>query len=264
MSATFPRRVAPGLSIVVMQQMRLLWKTGRVLFLAALVLGGLVSAATVAAYLEVDGELFMLHASAILLAAAGLWGVVIWRDEGPRSRHYHWSLPVDMMTHDLARVAAGAAWLFIMIAAYAVLGSVMAYLAGDAQALGRAAPLMALHFALAPLTLYLMTAALATASNRPFEWLLMGYVALAVAVALAAWQRQDWIVSLVESMFGKPYGLGWALIAGGVGAEVRVATPAQAEVSVYLAEWLPFAAMWLLIGAGILAGVAYRRRGRAP
>jgi hypothetical protein len=262
MSTTIATHASPRFATVLEQQVRLLWLSWRPLFIIALLAGSELAAAAVMTYHGYDVGTLMMHLGPAVIFAAGAWGILLWRDEGPVRRTYHWSLPYDAAKHDLTRAAAGAVWLFIAIALFMGAGVLVALLSGEGDVIGRTLPLLLPHFFIAGFTAYLLGCALSTYSDRPVEWLLFMYLGVIVVVAVGELAQVPWLTSLVNAVFGKPYGLGWALVAAGAGAEVRMDSPELAEVSLYYTEWLPVALAWLLIAGGVLVLAARARSAR--
>jgi hypothetical protein len=117
----------------------------------------------------------------ILIFLGGLAGGVVWFGEAPRNRRYHWSMPVRRELHDLARIAAGAVWLMMLIAIFCLLywfgeGSMM-----REQWLNRA-PLFWLAQFLVPLLAYLLVCIPCIMLGRPIFVIL---IALALPLLLS-------------------------------------------------------------------------------
>ena len=56
----------------------------------------------------------------MMLGFGGIAGAIVWFNEAPPHRRYHWAMPVRREVHDIVRVGAGAAWLLVAIALYCV------------------------------------------------------------------------------------------------------------------------------------------------
>lgn len=174
---------------VVRAQARLLWFSGRPLLLLGVF-------ACIAIFIQVfgatdryDGALNVVVSPAlpVVLAVVGAaWGWIVWWEEGPRQRTYHWSLPVHTATHDSARVAAGALWLLPALALMLVFAVALAGLQRDAQmsALRHVPILYWLSLVTAAWTGYLFAAALSTATNRFIETVVIGALCIQLARAL--------------------------------------------------------------------------------
>lgn len=263
MSTTMPMHTMPSSAAVLQQQIRLLWLSRRPLFVIGLLTGAVLSAAAVMGYFGQDVGLLILKLTPGVMFTAAAWGVILWREEGPSRRTYHWTLPYPAARHDVMRVAAGAAWLLVAVTGYVAVGVLIGVMSGDGEAIARALPLLLPHLFFAPLTLYVLAAALATVSDRPLEWLLFIYLGAAVTAAVGELSRVPLLMDVLRFVFGKPYGLGFALVSASSGAGVRAEDPAQAELSLYYTEWLPIALLWLIIALVILILVARARRARA-
>lgn len=248
----------PGFGIVLRQQMRLLWLSRRPQLLAALMVGSFLMMRAVVWWtntrtgsMTLDAILFT-QVTPLIMAIGGAWGIIVWRDDPPKHRRYHWSLPVDMTHHDLARVLAGALWLLAAIAVYFAVGSMLALADGTAAELRHGAGFTALHYALAPLLAYMLMSGFGVASNRPFEWALGLFFGLQLFVALAmVLDRHSLIVRFFESaVFTGSWGLGAALSGWGPGSSSE-------------GGGVPAVLLWLAIGTVLVALAAVRRRGRA-
>ena len=262
MSTMIEAHASPGFGIVLQQQVRLLWLSWRPLFIIALLAGSELVAAGVMAYHDYGIGTLMLHLGPAVIFTAAAWGILLWRDEGPARRIYHWSLPYDAAKHDLTRAAAAGVWLFLAIALFVIAGVTVAFLSGEGDAIVPTLPLLVPHFFIGGFIVYLLACALSTFSDRPVEWLVFGYLGVIVAVAVSELASVEWLSSLIRAVFGSPYGLGWALVAAWRGAEIRMDNPELAEVSLYYTEWLPVALAWLLVAAGLLVMAARARSAR--
>lgn len=115
-----------------------------------------------------------------LVVTGGLAAVLAWFGESPRTRRYHWALPVPRELHDSLRIIAGAVWL---VAAIAIFG-VVAWFAEDEilreQWLGHATAFWVSLF-LVPLLCYALVSIVALLAGKPMLWLaglLIGIIAL--------------------------------------------------------------------------------------
>src|SRR5688572_30992088 len=107
---------APTLTRVFQQQMKLMQQAG-VSSIGMMVLGG-----GALLFLGMDPRISRLPFPADYLPLTGLllgaiaWPPLVWRGQGPLRRNYHRTLPVDHLTHDLLKVAAGAISLMFGVA----------------------------------------------------------------------------------------------------------------------------------------------------
>jgi hypothetical protein len=192
---------------------------------------------------------------------SGLWGLIVWRDEPPRTRYYHWSLPVDTTTHDLARVVAYLLWLVPGLTAYLVVGMAVLVTHDIPLHLGALGILPWVTAYLAGFTGFFIGAAFSTALQRPVEYVL-GTVALAIGLSIFAFiYKLETIQALLDALFSLEtrYSLTSALFRGGEVAAYRYENVSHAPV---LSIAGPIA-LWLGISLlGILAA-SFHNRGRA-
>lgn len=190
-------RPAPGLADVLAAQGRLMARTHGVA--AAVTALGL---AVVMGLLGRNAALGELSAPATLSIFMGrLWQpltvlvffwplLVTWRGEGPSGRGYHWSLPVRRPIHQLARLAAGWAWLVAAVAAGTLVGWIVAaWIAGGVAIGDPSVPAAAL---LSLTALYGLGAVFALLSDHPLWWILGLWAGLAALTALS--HAREWIV----------------------------------------------------------------------
>lgn len=202
-----------GASTAIRNQIRLLWMTRRPLMLLVAMLGGLALAGPPWG----SGEnARLLSFWGWLLLAGPVWALAVFHNEGPSQRLYHWSQPVARHVHTLARVAAGAAWLWAVCAVLIAMAFALGALDGNAGQL-RALPFEAwLNLFTAPLIGYLGISILAVASDRPIVWL-FGIVFL-VPFVLAMAARAFDMEPLAELLATPLIAPGWGLAAALVGA----------------------------------------------
>jgi hypothetical protein len=112
----------------------------------------------------------------LLCVVGAAWGVMIWQNEAPSRRGYHWAMPVRRDQHDLLRVLAGAGVLLAGLAALLGIATIMALAGGYGAQLARLAPGVWLSFFAGPLIAYLLFSALAVATDHPVRWGLL-YIA---------------------------------------------------------------------------------------
>jgi hypothetical protein len=252
-------------------QMRLLWNARRVYaLLAAILVCSLLfiyaySALIVmyrrmdpADYAEGMATYFSVFSAMLVHLLSGvsvLWAIVVWRSEGPSHRSYHWSLPVDLRTHDVLRVCAGALWMLGVSLAFAVITLVASHtsLAGAGVRL----PISFwLSFVTATMIPYMMGSAIGVASDRPAEWILGLYVSLTAIYVLSISRESVLLVPfrfLFEGRFGVVHALGSAMPhdpkTHGVWTRVD---------HVDLATWGGATVLWAALSISILTVSMYR------
>ena len=163
---------APTLSRVFRQQMKLMQQAG-VSTMGMLVLGG-----AAVLFVGMDPQLFRLAfpadylpLMAILLGAIA-WPPLVWRGQGPLRRSYHRAMPVDQLTHDLLKVAAGAIALMVGVAIVLLPLLVAAGMSPVLSGLlTRPSWLVWLNFFTGPLIIYLLVSCVPMLTDHPLEWL---------------------------------------------------------------------------------------------
>jgi hypothetical protein len=96
----------------------------------------------------------------------GISGAIVWFNEGPRSRGYHWAMPVKREIHDLIRLIAGAVWLIAILATVCAVVYVAEGPVIREQWLNHA-PLFWASLFLVSLLAYLITAVASIAFDKP-------------------------------------------------------------------------------------------------
>jgi hypothetical protein len=150
-----------------------------------------------------------------LVFTGGLAAVMAWFGESPRTRRYHWSMPVPRELHDSLRIIAGAVWL---VAAIAVFG-VIAWFAEDEvlreQWLSRAPAFWASMF-LVPLLSYALVTIAALMTGRPLLWMSAALIGIMALGSDTVERRVPALANVYLSVFGADHagGLGAALSGG--------------------------------------------------
>jgi hypothetical protein len=261
---------APPLPTVAVEQLRLaglLLRGGGVLLLVLLVLLVLVPVLSVNGAHDAAGRrlagstnfTFTPEASIPMVFLALLIPLVVWRDEDPTQREYHWLMPVSRRTHTLLRVFAGWVWTMVATLAYvlavAVLPSLMQHLTGVSQPYHHGfsawewlVPFTATSIAYA----YASTAAVG--ARRPLVWV-FGVVAIYAGSILVLLQRgmAERAVTLLAGWNGR---LGARVALMGV-ADTQPGVPPDAG------RWLGATALWGGVAIVMLWVVCTWRRDRA-
>lgn len=205
-----------------------------------------------------------------LFLLGGVWGVLIWHEEGPKARWYHWSLPLDASVHDSARVLAGAVWLLAAVALFLV------WVVGMSAATGHLPELLAvptLTWAAFPTTAlvgYLLLAALGTLTGKALEWGLLSGVTLLVATFELAVENPDLpavlrpVRGVLRAVFLSDHGFLTVLHGMARRAQLEAAggPVAAAGPSADPGTWLAATGLWLALGAGAVLGAAWWHRRR--
>jgi hypothetical protein len=207
-----------------------------------------------------------LHVMALIVAfGAAVWAVIVWQGESPRRRAYHWSLPVSRPVHDLARVAAGAAFLVVACALWAGFEVAAASLDGTLDRLLALGAEAWVSFIVAPLIAYLLAMPFVLWSDYTFTRWLFGFFMLFGLLAAALDARGYYLLARF---------LGMVLFGDGSAGIGTALAPALLHEGGQTSAWWTAAALWLGVGAALTALAAtyrpgdlrrlFRRRGRAP
>lgn len=226
-----------------------------------------------------------------------LWPLAVWRGVPRFGTHEFWALPVDRRSHALARIAAGGIWLLAAVAVYMawqllltlVTGGVMlpvepAFLVSSA--ISPAASLT--HEQLIPLTIvaspwhwmvplmaatgtYALSSALALAVRSPLRWLAAFIVLLFLLSGVGRLTRTSWLVDAPERLarivIESQYGLDALLTARTESLKTEVVLTEGQRLVVWRepprsSDWVLGSALWLGLGALLLAAASQRHRER--
>jgi hypothetical protein len=178
------------------------------------------------------------------------WGASAWRGEGPKNRQYFLGHPVDATAHELSRIAAGALWLMVGVAAATIVAVAGALVRKDATAFsGGIAPWLGLFTG--SLLIYLVVVAIATLTSRVAEVLIISYLSLILVIPL-----------LALANFGKAAGrLFAAAVVGSYGVRAALLAPRTAEASSTM-KWLAALVIWYAVAGLMVGAVLWWRRGR--
>jgi hypothetical protein len=252
--ATAPAVRKPALSAALRAQLVLLWRMRRVAFLFALLFGALALIEFIVWRLNpnnVTSTGVVAEMLSLLVVAGGVWSLLVWRDEEPAKRHYHWSLPVDVTAHDAVRVAAGAAWLVAALLAFWAAVFVLAAVHGEVAYLRQLGTGQLLSFVLVPLLTYTLVSVLTVGTDRPLHWIVGLYFGLVIVMITAdAAGVGAGLIRLANAVFGPSPGLSLGFAFTGVSRGYPVGS--------WLSAWL----FWLLIAAAGIAAVSAARRRR--
>lgn len=211
----------------------------------------------------VDSDTLLLDDAVLPLLLAVLWPVSVWKDEGWSTRTYHRALPVEPVRHDLLRVAAGGAWLLVLLGAMLAADVVFTAATTEGRWLLTIPAWQWIALAVVPLVFYLLASGPVVLSDHPRRWA----VGAAVCVLLSRGDFQPapdapgWARALGSAMgtvVNGRLGLGW-VVRGLAPWGVRDHLP-----SVDAAHWPAAALLWsgIAVAAAVLcAWLAARRRG---
>lgn len=251
-------------------QMRLTVPSGALLFLGLISLApwafrvGIYEAMSAA----VDFQNDAMEADMLISAAGGLitfglglaWGLLVWRDEPPRARFYHWSLPVDTAVHDLSRVVARMIWLVAGLVLYEIVGIAVLTVYGVPLRLSAVGPMLWIALLGSGIIGFGFGAALSTAFERPIEIAFACYFALFVVTLVADIYRVDAVTRAIDATLnmGRTYS-----IAGAVARAGELASYRYRGIDPALSlPVLPPMLLWLTLSAASVVAASYWNRGR--
>lgn len=270
-TATAPAYTPVGFGGAFVRQFKLLWSSRRPLLLGV----GLL------ALLVLSGDPWLTNMKARLLTLWPLWliligpvwALTIFHKEGPSERLYHWSLPTDRAAHTLARVAAGAAWLWILFGMLLGAGALVATIDGDLWQLGVISTAGWVNFFTGPLLGYLLVSILAVSSDYPLRWLLgiLFLVPLTLSLLVEWFGLEGVVDTLTRPLSSMDWGL-MPVMVGGLGSAVNelehallaMADPGAARGGPDVTYWWAATPVWILILAGLLTLAASRHPDTLP
>lgn len=250
------------------RQFRLLWTSRRPIFLGLALLALLALAGD--PWTD-DSRTRLLTFWPLWLALVGpIWAFAVFHNEGPGSRLYHWSLPADRFHHTLARVAAGAAWLWLLFAVLIAAGAIMAALDGDLWQLGAIGPAGWVNLFTGPVIGYLGVSILTVSSDYPLRWFFGILFAFPLGLSiLAEWLGQERLVrSILRPLGAESWSL-FPVMVGGLGDSVfeveHLIAGQQIEAGPFdIGTWWWATPLWIVLLGAIVAGVASRHPDTLP
>jgi hypothetical protein len=173
------------------------------------VFGPVISSAREIAHTEAAWGQWALYCEVLV----AIWPALLWHREPLGRRNYHWSLPVPRGAHDLARIAAGAVWVLVLLGVIAGARYVSLWPLGRTDA-GDMSEIVSYGVGL--VTLYCVASVVTLISARPGRWFfgvltvyLLLWTPLSVTTA-PSWMFRAWGQPIVGR-----YGLFWATIGAG-------------------------------------------------
>lgn len=273
MDATVNSAYTPvGFAGAFIRQFKLLWSSRRPLLLGVALLALLVLSGD--PWLADPKPRLLTFWPLWLILIGPIWALAIFHNEGPSDRLYHWSLPVDRTAHTLARVAAGAAWLWIHLGLLLGAGALVAAFDGDLWQLGLISAAGWANFFTGPLLGYLLVSVLTVVSDYALRWLLgiLFLVPLTLSL-LVEWLGLDGMVdTLTRPLSSMDWGL-MPVMVGGLGSavnELEHALLAMADPGAMtrggpdVTYWWAATPLWILILAGLVALAASRHPDTLP
>lgn len=255
-------RPTPGLADVLAAQVRLMvrthWVAAGVTALGLAAVMGLLGRSAALGQLSTSATLSVLLGRVWqpLTVLVFFWPLLVtWRGETPSRRGYHWSLPVRRPLHQLARLAAGWAWLVAAVAAGTVAGWLVSAVFAGSTAVGEPAVLGA---ALLSLTaLYGLGSVFALLSDHPLWWILGTWVGLGALTALA--HAREWTVvhTWLDAIFNTG-SLSLGVVSSAPAVVAGLAGGSQAAARPWAA-----ALLWAGAATAAMVGAAFVRQERS-
>lgn len=264
-----PEHASVGFGAAVQRQFLLLWSTKRPLILIIFMLGALTLSGD--PWMDDAGaRLFMMWP--VWIAILGpLWAFAVWHGETPSKRHYMWSQPVPRLTHTLARVTAGLAWLWVANALLILIGIGFALSDGDFVQITTLSTAGWVNWFTGPLLGYLLASILTVASDYPIRWAAALFFGVPLLVAIMVdWlnvdpDRLEWVA---EPIANESWGFGTALVGGFLNALTQlghVLRGREGPVELPLPEtWWLAAIGWIVVLSGAVAYLAQRHPDTFP
>ncbi|MEX2283126.1 MAG: hypothetical protein WEE89_11645 [Gemmatimonadota bacterium] len=201
----------PRLPRVFQQQLKLIHQAG------GSSLGMLVMGGAAVLFLGMDPRIAKLAFPHDYLPLTGMllgalaFPPLVWRGQGPRHRNYHRVLPVDQLTHDLLKIAAGAVYLMLSVALVLIPVLVAALMSPVSGLVTDPSMLVWLNFFTGPLIVYLLVSCVPMLTDRPLEWM-VGLTASFVGITvLADSYGVIPVEGLIDLVMRGPFGLMVAL-----------------------------------------------------
>lgn len=203
---------------------------------------------------------FTPEMSVVFTFVALLLPLMVWQDEDPTRRTYHWLMPLSRHAHTAAKVFGG--WVWLMLLTVTVLFGLVALVGLTSRVTGTPQPYHA-HFSawewLVPVTsatiAYVLSSAAAVWARRPIIWLFgAGAIHTAVVLLLVRLQLPEAAASVRAIRNGR-YGIG-AAINGDI---VTLDAGASGTLPDVL-QWLGASLLWGAIAVGLLWLVSTRHR----
>lgn len=232
----------PGALMVARAQMLLLV---RMKYAAAII--GLVLAQLFIVHVLIDpvpdGKPLHTEIYYALVGYGAVAAVLIWASEPPVNRRYHWAMPVSREMHDALRVAAGAAWLIVAIAAFAVTAWITEGAAVRDQWL-RNAPLYWIGMFFVTVLVYLLSSVAALLVARPLLWIALAAASVLLLLSDLVASIAPIVTDVASALFSTdgPASLGTVITGGRRIAPWSEAAPIEPRAwLIALGVWYAFA-----------------------
>lgn len=198
---------------------------------------------------NVSNLTFTPEMSLVMVFLALIVPLIVWRDEDPTRRDYHWLMPVSRRTHTLLRVIAGWGWTMVATLAYVL---VLAALPVIVQHLTRVPQPYHPRFSawewLVPFgaasVAYAFASVAAVTAQRPLVWIFGGLAIYGGTILVMLTQGMRRGAAVLLHAWDGSFGLRPALYG--------VSAAADGLVSPDLGHWLAATIFWGGIAVGLL------------
>jgi hypothetical protein len=255
---TQPEPRVPSLAIVFREQLRMISMAGGS-SMGFMVLAGaaLIFLAWDPRFARLDFPVDYLPLPGLLIGAVA-WAPLVWRGQGPTKRGYHRALPVNQLTHDLIKIAAGAAWLMLGVAIVLLplLGSAL-YWPHTRDLLSGPPIWVWINFFTGPLIVYLLVSCVPMLTDKPLEWMLGLTGGLVGLQTLANTYSIEPFYSVTSELVRGDIGLVNALYGAYNQAHWEVYVQwARSLPRDHYGEWIAATILWLLLSVSAVCLVS--------
>ncbi|MDB4913258.1 MAG: hypothetical protein JWM95_902 [Gemmatimonadetes bacterium] len=201
---------------------------------------------------------FIAEAGIVMVGIACLLPFMVWQDEDPTRRLYHWAMPVSRPAHALAKVFAGWFWLMCLTLVYLVwvagLAGVTTLISGQPQPQSPTFRLWewCVPFTSATVT-YVLISAATVGARRPLVWI-GGVITMfmGASLLLSKLGKKDAFEHFTRAVLNGTYGIATALGRVHFDDATQRASLPRADF------WLGASAIWCAIGVAALLAVSCR------
>ena len=204
---------------------------------------------------------FAPQMTVVLTLLAMLTPLMVWEGEDPTRRLYHRAMPVGQLTHALAKVVGGWAWVVVATAVYVIGIAIVPVLVHRGSESVIYSPTFLWWHWLVPFTSVTIAYALASSAGvgtrQPFVWIFGSMVIYGGVIALLMRADVPMLTDVARAMttaITGTYGLGAATTGNidGIDVSGRLVTTA-------LERWLGATSIWGAASAALFYLVARRR-----
>jgi hypothetical protein len=188
--------------------------------------------------------------SLVMVVLAFLLPLVIWQDEDPTRRVYHWAMPIGRAEHGIVKVTAGWVWLMVATAIFvlfvAVVDAAASRISGNPLPRDQSFQVWEWLIPFTSVTVaYLFSSAAALGTRTPLIWLgavVAGYVVLRLLGHALEYHELE---ELMETITSGKFGLEAAMAGMIDGASLT----SPVTIGPSLVRWIGATALWSAAGA---------------